>query len=197
MDKTSAAAVRITDPQLLRFFPDINAVLGGKSLDDYRGRGRRALALSHRQRLRAARLADNTTGGFGWQLNGVTSLDVDYVHDYATDQLGATDATCRRAARSARPTRGRCRNSARSTWSRTSARAGTTRSRCSCGRACAAPTTCRCPTRYSKSWLDGVTFYSTVRGTERTPQQDGYNPTDTPHNLSVAASTDRCRGSFS
>jgi hypothetical protein len=37
--------------------------------------------------------------------------------------------------------------------------------------------------------LDGVTFYSTYRGTDRTPQQYGYNPTDTPHNLSVAAST--------
>jgi hypothetical protein len=42
---------------------------------------------------------------------------------------------------------------------------------------------------FSRSMLDGVTFYSTYRGTDRTPQQYGYNPTDTPHNLSVAAST--------
>jgi hypothetical protein len=42
---------------------------------------------------------------------------------------------------------------------------------------------------YSKSTLDGVTFYSTYRGTERTPREKGMNPTDTPHNLSVAAST--------
>ena len=42
---------------------------------------------------------------------------------------------------------------------------------------------------YSKSTLDGVTFYSTFRGTERTPRERGDNPTDTPHNLSVAAST--------
>ena len=42
---------------------------------------------------------------------------------------------------------------------------------------------------YSKSNLDGVTFYSTFRGTERTPRERGMNPTDTPHNLSVAAST--------
>jgi hypothetical protein len=37
--------------------------------------------------------------------------------------------------------------------------------------------------------LDGVALYSAYRGTDRTPQQDGYNPADTPHNLSVAAST--------
>ena len=42
---------------------------------------------------------------------------------------------------------------------------------------------------YSKSTLDGVTFYSTFRGTDRTPREKGMNPTDTPHNLSVAAST--------
>jgi hypothetical protein len=42
---------------------------------------------------------------------------------------------------------------------------------------------------YSRSTLDGVTFYSTYRGTERTPREKGMNPTDTPHNLSVAAST--------
>jgi hypothetical protein len=41
----------------------------------------------------------------------------------------------------------------------------------------------------SRSWLDGVDFYSTVRGTQRTPQEAGYNTTDTRHNLTVSAST--------
>ena len=40
----------------------------------------------------------------------------------------------------------------------------------------------------SRSWLDGVDFYSTVRGTQRTPQESGFNTTDTRHNLTVAAS---------
>ena len=34
----------------------------------------------------------NTSAGFGWQLNSVTSLDVDYVHDVGLKQLGAYDA---------------------------------------------------------------------------------------------------------
>jgi len=41
----------------------------------------------------------------------------------------------------------------------------------------------------SKSWLDGVDFYSTVRGTQRAPQETGYNTTDTRHNLTASAST--------
>ena len=35
--------------------------------------------------------AINSTVGFGMQLNRVTSLDVDYVHQYGADQLGAQD----------------------------------------------------------------------------------------------------------
>ena len=33
----------------------------------------------------------NTTAGIGWQLNDVTSLDVDYVHNEGDHQLGTTD----------------------------------------------------------------------------------------------------------
>jgi hypothetical protein len=40
----------------------------------------------------------------------------------------------------------------------------------------------------SRSWLDGVDFYSTIRGTQRTPAEAGYNTTDTRHNLTVSAS---------
>jgi hypothetical protein len=41
----------------------------------------------------------------------------------------------------------------------------------------------------SRSYEDGVEFYSTYRGTERTPQERGYMSNDTRHNLSVAVST--------
>ena len=33
--------------------------------------------------------------------------------------------------------------------------------------------------------LDAVTFYNQFSGTDRTPDNYGYNPTDTPHNLSI------------
>jgi hypothetical protein len=33
-----------------------------------------------------------------------------------------------------------------------------------------------------------VTFYSTIRGTQRTPQSYGYNSTDRPHNIAISAS---------
>ena len=41
----------------------------------------------------------------------------------------------------------------------------------------------------SKQKLDGVDFFNTLRGTQRTPQEEGDHPLDTPHNLSVSAST--------
>jgi hypothetical protein len=39
----------------------------------------------------------------------------------------------------------------------------------------------------SDSYRDGVDFYSTFRGTQRTPHEQGYNNTDQRHNLTVAA----------
>jgi len=121
------------------------------------------------------------TGGVGWQLNGVTSLDVDYVHNFSTDQLGTTDANLPASgtvnASNPRPVAnysqvGVLTNFGESWYDalevqlRTRVR-GTDNLQVSYA--------------YSRSRLDGVTFYSTYRGTERTPQQDGYNPTDTPH----------------
>jgi hypothetical protein len=37
--------------------------------------------------------------------------------------------------------------------------------------------------------MNGVTFYSNFNGTERTPDSYGFNPTDTPHRLSIAAAS--------
>ena len=49
---------------------------------------------------------------------------------------------------------------------------------------------------YSKSLLDAVTFYNQFSGTDRTPDNNGYNPTDTPHNLSTAFTTTSLPGGF-
>jgi hypothetical protein len=42
----------------------------------------------------------------------------------------------------------------------------------------------------SRSYLDGVDFFTTMRGTQRTPHERGYNPSDQRHNLTVAATMD-------
>ena len=39
----------------------------------------------------------------------------------------------------------------------------------------------------SRSYLDGVEFFNIVRGTQRTPQERGYSPSDQRHNLTAAA----------
>jgi len=188
MDKTLGFAVRITDPQLLRNFPDINAVLGGRTLEEYQNQGGvRSLYLIADDHVLPYSL--NTTAGIGWQLNPVTSLDVDYVHNYGDNQLGTTDlnlpASGAISAANPRPVPrfsqvGVLSNFSQSWYDalevqlRTRVR-GTDSLQVSYA--------------YSRSTLDGVTFYSTFRGTDRTPHEKGMNPTDTPHNLSVAAST--------
>ncbi len=188
MDKTLGAAVRITDAQLLSRYPDINGVLGGKSLDEYvKAGGVRSLYLIADDYVLPYSI--NTTAGIGWQLNAVTSLDVDYVHNVGKHQLGSTDrnlpASGAISAANPRPVPqfsqvGVLTNFSESWYDalevqlRTRVR-GTDSLQVSYA--------------YSKSTLDGVTFYSTFRGTERTPREKGMNPTDTPHNLSVAAST--------
>ena len=188
MDKALGFAVRITDPLLLQNFPDINAVLGGRTLEEYQNAGGvRSLYLIADDYVLPYSL--NTTAGLGWQLNDVTSLDVDYVHNYGDNQLGSTDlnlpASGPISATNPRPVAafsqvGVLTNFSTSWYDalevqlRTRVR-GTDSLQISYA--------------YSKSTLDGVTFYSTYRGTERTPREKGLNPTDTPHNLSVAAST--------
>ena len=188
MDKTLGFAVRITDPLLLRNFPDINGVLGGRTLEEYQNQGGvRSLYLIADDHVLPYSL--NTTAGIGWQLNPVTSLDVDYVHNFGDNQLGSTDlnlpASGRISATNPRPVDRFSQVGVLSNFStswydalevqlRTRVR-GTDSLQVSYA--------------YSRSTLDGVTFYSTFRGTERTPAEKGMNPTDTPHNLSVAAST--------
>jgi carboxypeptidase family protein/TonB-dependent receptor-like protein len=188
MDKALGSAVRITDPIALSHFPDINGVLNGKSLADYVAQGGvRSLYLIDNNYELPYSL--NATAGFGWQLNNVTSVDVDVVHDYSGDQLGSTDRNLPAAGpittSNPRP---------RPQFSQVGVMVNN-------GRAWYDAVEIQLRTRvkgtdslqisyaYSKSMLDGVTFYSTFSGTDRTPNNYAYNPTDTPHNLSVAAST--------
>ena len=47
----------------------------------------------------------------------------------------------------------------------------------------------------SRSYLDGVDHFSTMRGTQRTPYERGYNPADQRHNLTSPAPS-ACLGPF-
>ena len=188
MDRSFGSAVRITDPVVLSRFPSIEGVLNGRTLADYVAQGgvRSLYLIDNNYQLP---FSINATAGFGLQLNNVTSLDVDFVHDYAGDQLGTTDrnlpASGAISASNPRPrpqfsqvgvmfNNGRAWYDAVEVQLRTRVR-GTDSLQVSY--------------TYSKSMLDAVTFYSTYSGTDRTPNNRAFNPTDTPHNLSVAAST--------
>jgi Carboxypeptidase regulatory-like domain len=186
-DMTIGGAVIIQDPQRLRLFPDVNAVLGGQSLDAYLAQGgvRSVLLLADDFGLPRSY---NTSAGIGWQMNNVTALDVDYIHTRGADQLGATDrnlpASGAISASNPRPVPTFSRvtvveNYSESTYDALEAQL---RTRVRGGNSLQVSYT------LSRSWLEGVDFYSTIRGTQRTPREAGYNTTDTRHNLTVSAS---------
>ena len=77
MNQFASSAVRITNPAQLQHFPDTNAVLGGRTLDEY-------LAAAGGRQLGTVIPDDfvqpyalNTTIGTGWRVNPTTTLDVD------------------------------------------------------------------------------------------------------------------------
>ena len=188
MDRTSGLAVRIEDPQLLRNYPDINAVLGGQSLEDYLARGG-AKSLFMIAGDTVLPWAINSTGGFGWQLNGRTSLDVDYVHQYGADQLGAQDlnlpASGAISATNPRPdprfSEVKVMENFTKSWYDALETQVRTRVR--------GADNLQLSYTLSRSYRDGVNHYQTYRGTMRTPDEVGYSETDTRHNLSFAGST--------
>ena len=146
MNQTTSSSVFITDPNALRFFPSINGVLGGRSLTEFASTASQNIGTLITDDFKLPSSL-NTTAGFGWQLNKVTSLDVDYVNSLGRDQIGLIDLNLPAPARSTPPIPGRCRSSRRCWRCRTTSRAPTTRCRCSCGRGCAARTVCRSRTR--------------------------------------------------
>ena len=187
-DMTIGGAVIIQDPQRLRLFPDVNAVLGGQSLDAYLAQGgvRQVLMLPDGFGLPRSY---NSSVGIGWQINNVTALDVDYVHDRGANQLGATDrnlpASGPISAANPRPVPSFSRVTMIENYTKSTYDALETQLRTRVRGA----NSLQVSYTLSRSWLDGVDFYSTVRGTQRTPQEAGYNTTDTRHNLTVSAST--------
>ena len=188
-NQTLSSSVFITDPGALQHFPDINAVLGGKSLGDF--------AATTSQNIGTLIPNDfklpsgyNTTGGFEWQLNRVTSLDVDYINQLGRNQIGIIDEN-QPAAGPISPSNPRpisqfaqvavLRNYVTSRYNalelqlRTRVRGANS---------------LQVSYTFSRQHLEGVDFFSTFRnfGPGRIPQDVGEHPLDTPNNLSVSGS---------
>jgi hypothetical protein len=183
---TSAAT--IFDPQLLKNFPDVNAVLGGKSLASYLNAGgtKSPFLIGNDSTLPYAL---NGTFGVGWQVNPNSSLDVDYIHDHGKNELGSTDLNLPPSgpisAANPRPVAGYSTVGVLQNYTQSWYDALETQFR----------------TRFkhvdnlqisytlSRSYRDGVEFYGDFRGTQRTPFEQGYNNTDQRHNLTLSGAT--------
>ena len=178
MNQLAAPMVVVEDPNRLRLYPDVSAILAGGAPislgtvipDDFV----QAYAL-------------NTTLGTGWQLWPRAALDVDYVHSYGLHQTGFTDRNLP-AAGAISPTNPRLVPQFTQAWmlehyTKSWYDALETQFRMSVagsGRLQASYT-------LSRSYLDGVEFFNIVRGTQRTPQERGYSPIDQRHNFTAAA----------
>ena len=187
-DQTASTQVRIDSPQRLRFYPDINGVLGGLSIAQNLASGSAARPMNLMGDEMVLPKAFNKTVGVGWQINPVTSLDVDFVHDYAFDQFGTTDRNLPAAGPIspanprpvARFTDVRVQENYGRNWY--TALETQLRTRLSGTNVLMASYT------LSRNYRDGVSFHSQQRGTQRTPDERGYNENDGRHNFSLASS---------
>lgn len=192
--QTLGAAVRITNPQQLRNYPNVTAVLGGQSLQDYvnSGGARAANTLANDFSLPSSM---NFSAGIGWQIDSRSSLNLNFVHDHSTKEIATRDLNLPASGvitqlAGAVPTGG--------VVSRPVPRFTTFGSVYNNGQSRYDALELQYRTRpkfldtavisytYSRSIIDALTYYSQYVGTMRTPQNYSYNPTDTPNNLSVS-----------
>jgi carboxypeptidase family protein/TonB-dependent receptor-like protein len=83
-------ALLITDPQRLRLYPDINAALGGRTVEAAAAAGGTAAPQILGNTYGRPRQA-TTTAGVSWQMTGTTSMDADYVRGRGTKQQSTID----------------------------------------------------------------------------------------------------------
>src|SRR5712691_551342 len=76
----------ITDPQKLRLYPDISAVLGGQSVEDAAAAGGTVSPQIIGNTYGRPRQS-TTTAGVSWQMTSTTSMDADFVHALGTREL--------------------------------------------------------------------------------------------------------------
>jgi hypothetical protein len=185
MNQFASSAVRITDPARLQNFPDTNAVLGGRSLDEYLAAvgGRQLGTVIPDDFVQPYAL--NTTIGAGWQVNPTTTLDVDYIHSYANHQTGSTDVNLPPSGAvpaNPRPVANFSQVTMVENFTESWYDAAETQLRSRIG----SRGSLQVSYTLSRSYLDGVDFFTTMRGTQRTPHERGFNPSDQRHNLTVA-----------
>jgi hypothetical protein len=193
--QTFGASAYITDPNALKNFPDINAVLGGKTLADYVASGgpRFASIMPNDYRLPYSL---NFTGGVGWQIGRNSSMTADLVYDRTGDELATYDLNLPAAgalsAANPRPVpqfsqvlaiKNCCR-----AWYKALEMQYRTRMK--------GIDNLQVSYTYSTSPFAGVVNYWIVPGTFRTPNNHALNPTDTPQNLSVAWTSALLPGKF-
>ncbi|MCU1324279.1 MAG: Carboxypeptidase regulatory-like protein [Acidobacteriaceae bacterium] len=203
--QTLGAAVRITDQTALKNYPNITAVLGGRTLDQYvaTGGARAANILDNKFSLPYSM---NFTGGIGWQIDSKSSLNLTFVHDHSAKEIGTHDVNLPATGVVTAPAGTTV--TAANMASRPVARFSTVGSVFNNGQSRYDALELQYRARpkyletlvvsyaYSRSIINAVTYYSTYVGTQRTPQNYSYNPTDTPHNLSISMASREIRGGF-
>ncbi len=185
-DRLLGTAVRIQDQAQLQNYPNITAVLGGRSLTEYvaSGAARSVYLIPDDYELPESK---NTTLGFGWQINDRTGLDVDFVHAYGYKQLGALDLNLpvsgRITATNPRPVSQFTEVKSLENFTKSWYNAVETQFRTRL------PGVDSLTVSYTLSGTrrDGVNHYQNYPGTMRTPDEVGYGEQDTRHNLSASA----------
>ncbi len=183
-DQLLGSAVRIDDPVALRSFPSVQAVLGGRTLEQFiAAGGPRDVGL----------LADTivipyaltASVGMGWQAGASTAFGLDYIRSQARHESGTSDYNLPPSGAigptNPRPLPGFARiliqeNYTRSDYDALQAQVRRSRSRLNL----------HASYTLARALLDGVETYFFQRGTERTPNERGTSPNEQRHNLTVA-----------
>jgi hypothetical protein len=178
MNQLASPGVLVEDRERLRLYPDVQAIVAGSVPlqlgtvipDDF-----------------TQAYAQNASAGVAWQIGRAASLNVDYIHSSGSEQTGSTDRNLPASGAIStsnprpEPQFGQVLMLENYTKSRYDAIESEFRTRMQAGAQLHLSYT------LSRTWLDGVDFFLTQRGTQRTPQEQGYSPSDQRHNLTAAA----------
>src|SRR5262245_2457192 len=180
--------VQIFDPSLLKNYPNITATLGNKSIQDYiDAGGTRSVFLISDESLLPKSV--NASGGVGWQISPRAAIDVDYVHNYGFGQLGGRDENLPPSGPispgNPRPVGGYSTVTVMQNFSKSWYDALETQFRTHFKHV----DNLLVSYTMGRSFRDGVDFFGTPRGTQRTPHEVGYTETDQRHNLTLSAAT--------
>jgi len=180
---TIGAAVFITNPTQLSNYPDITAALGGLTLQQYvAAGGPRSIGIIDNKF--KVPYSNNFTGGFSWQINSNTLLDVDAVFDKSYDEWAGKDLNLPKGVLSATnprpvPQFTQVTDLVNFGWASFHALEVQLRTRTKGFDNIYVSYT------YSQSLIDAATFF----GTYLFANNYAYNPTNTPQNLSVSFTT--------